>query len=297
LIRGKFHIFIVYLFSLEAVVVFIISKLLRRRIIIKDTHWYWPDTLPAKLFWPIAKFMVKHANLFFCSKIVMQYYRSAGISPRVKEAPVYTSVINYNREDVLRAKKLKEKIGHKKLVLYFGRLVRYKGASYLIRAFAKLLKEDSDVFLIIAGEGPEKERLKKMCNDLKLKNIWFTGYVKPEDKPMLFLACDIFVHPATYEKPEKTPEEWGLVVNEAMSVGKPVIVTTAVGAKEMVKRGVNGFIVPPGDVDALYRAIKVLLENDELRTKMGKMSKEIIKSYTPEVTMKKYDEAITYLQP
>jgi len=281
---------------LEAVVVFIISKLLRKPIIIKDTHWYWPDTLPAKLFWPIARFMVKHANLFLCSKIVAQYYRSSGISPRVKEAPVYASVINYNHEDVLRAKKLREKIGRKKIILYFGRLVRYKGASYLIRAFAKLLKESDDIFLIIAGEGPEKERLKKLCNELKLKNILFTGYVKHKDKPMLFLACDIFVHPATYEKPEKAPEEWGLVINEAMSVGKPVVITTAVGAKEIVRQGVNGFIVPPANADALYRVIKVLLEDDELRMRMGEMSKEIIKFYTPEVVLKKYDEAIIYLQ-
>ena len=75
-------------------------------------------------------------------------------------------------------------------------------------------------------------------------------------------------------------DPWGLTINEAMVAGLPVITTTNVGAQELI-RG-NGFVIPPRDSHALEVALAKLLNDDQLRHKMGEQSLEIIKDYTIE---------------
>ena len=192
------------------------------------------------------------------------------------------------------AKMLRESLKAKKVILYFGRLIKRKGVDYLIRAFAKLAREYNDVVLIIAGEGDEKRNLQDLCRELNIYDkVHFTGFVKEEDKAMYFIACDVFVCPSVTLG---MPEIWGIVVNEAMSVGKPVIATTAVGsAYDLVKNGINGFIVPERDIDALYRAMKLILGNNALMIRMGKESRKIIeKEFTPYHAFQSLDKVIKF---
>lgn len=126
---------------------------------------------------------------------------------------------------------------------------------------------------------------------MKVKNVVFIGAVSEDVKPGYFLAADIYVYPSiTLE----LPEEWPLGVVEAMSVGKPVIVTTAVGsAPDVVQHGVNGYIIPEKDVDASYNALKSLVLDKDLREKMGLASKKIVENaYTYEHAVKGLAEAI-----
>jgi glycosyltransferase involved in cell wall biosynthesis len=291
LLEQRYHLFITPLFFPEAIIIFILAKLSKKPLIVKDGHWYWPDTSLAKFLWPVFRCIAKYSNLLLVTKGAKVFWRSSKISTKIMVAPLYISLIQIRNEDLVHAEQFKKKFNNKKIILFFGRLVRYKGAEYLIKAFANLLKENNDVFLIIAGEGPEREKLEKLCIDLGINDsVFFTGFVRNEDKPAYFLMCDVFVHPAITEE---TPEEWGLVVNEAMSVGKPVVVTPAVGARELVIDGVNGYIVPEKNVDLLYKALKNILSNDELRTKMGREAKRTIESfYTHDHSVKILDKAI-----
>jgi glycosyltransferase involved in cell wall biosynthesis len=186
-----------------------------------------------------------------------------------------TSILEVEERHISTAKRLRESLKAEKVILYFGRLIKRKGADYLIRAFAKLVREHDDVVLIIAGEGDEKRNLQNLCRMLNVEDrVHFTGFIKEEDKATYFVACDVFVCPSVTLG---MPEIWGIVVNEAMSASKPVIITTAVGCSfDLVKHGVNGYIVPEKDVDALYIALKLVLGDENLRIKMGEASKRII---------------------
>jgi len=182
-------------------------------------------------------------------------------------------------EKILVSKSNLEVYKDKKVILYLGYLRKKKGVDYLIRAFKKLKTEGA--VLIIAGAGPEEEKLKSLAKDDE--NINFVGYVEGEEKSKYYSIADIFVLPTLHDP-------WGLVVNEAMYFGLPVITTDAAGASELIKG--NGFVVKAGDEEELRRAIEKLLNDDELRKEMGLKSKEIIKDYTVEHAVKAFNEAI-----
>lgn len=278
---------------LESVVALVFAKLLKKPLIVRETHWYWPNTIPSKLVYPINRFILSHATLIITPGIkAKKYCNLIGIpDEKVKIVPYYTSVLEIDSRNAALANSLKGKFGNKFVILYFGRLIKKKGLGYLIKAFARLRKEFEDIVLVIAGDGPEKRNLEKMRKDLKLNDVYFTGAIDEETKPAYFLLADVYVYPCiTLE----LPEEWPLGVVEAMSVGKPVVVTTAVGsAPDVVRHGVNGYIVPEKDSDALYSTIKKMLENRELRRNMGLRSKKIIeKAFTYDHAVKSLEEAI-----
>jgi len=278
LLKGNFRLFVTGITCPEAIIAFILSKLLRKPVVIIDCHWYWPNSVLSKLFWPIGRFVAKHATLLVGSGQVLKFWEMAKIlrkgGNRLRLLP-RVSTLKIEEKDVMLSGELRRKLGveRKIVLLYLGRLVKYKGVEYLISAFARISKENRNVVLLVVGEGSERPRLERMCTILRLNDVYFTGPVNDREKVAYFLLCDLFVHPAfTME----TPEEWGFSVNEAMSVGKPVIVTSAVGARELVNHGTNGYVVPEKDVDALYNAIKVIISDNGLRNEMGYAAKRTI---------------------
>jgi glycosyltransferase involved in cell wall biosynthesis len=276
LIKSNADLFMAELSDLSNIIAFVVSKMLRKPLITFDEHWYWQKTLPMRLLWPIARLIARHSYLIVPGTRAMKFWTLSGVpSKRMKIVHFDTSVLEIEARHVSAAKRLRESLKAEKVILYFGRLIKRKGADYLIRAFAKLAREYDDVVLIIAGEGDEKRTFKNLCRTLNVENrVRFTNFVKEEDKATYFIACDVFVCPSITLG---MPEIWGIVVSEAMSVGKPVIVTTAVGcSSDLVRPGVNGYIIPERDVDALYKALKTLLADENLRVRMGKASKEII---------------------
>lgn len=281
LIRGKYYLFVADARDPQGIVAFFISKLLRKPIIISDTFHSWPERLLAHLIWPFSRFVASHATVFSVpGRRGLRFWKSAGIPEgKIRITHTFMSTIEINDKHVSLAKQIKEKLGFRKTVLFVGRLVKEKGVEYLIKAFAKLSKETENVGLLIVGDGPERNRLETLCDNMGLANVLFAGFIEREELAPYYILSDIFVLPSINLK---INEEWGLVVNEAMSVGKPVVVTKAVGcAYELVKNGVNGFIVPQKNVEVLYKAVKKLINDDELRIRMGKESERIIaKAFT-----------------
>ena len=131
-------------------------------------------------------------------------------------------------------------------MLYLGRLEKEKGVEYLIQAFA-LLKADNAA-LVVVGDGSMREWLKALVVEHGLQDkTRFIGYVAPEETLTYYSIADCFVLPSVTMPNGKEP--WGLVVNEAMNQGVPVVVTDAVGAAAggLVQSGLNGFVVPERD--------------------------------------------------
>ncbi len=275
LIKGKYSLFTAHARDPQVIITFIISKLLRKPIIISDTFYMWSGSIRASLLWPFSRFVSFHATFFVVpSSRVMNFWKSAGIhAKKIRLSNTFMSTIKTNEKNVAKAIEIKEKLGYQKIVLSLGRLTEAKGLEYLIKAFARF-SEVKNVGLLIVGGGPDRNRLEALCKELKLSNVAFIGVVNSDDRDAYYLLSDIFVLPSIRLK---CHEEWGLVVNEAMSVAKPVVVSNTAGcAYELVKNGVNGYIVPEKNVEALYEAIKRLMTNDELRIQMGKEAERTI---------------------
>jgi 1,2-diacylglycerol 3-alpha-glucosyltransferase len=161
-------------------------------------------------------------------------------------------------------------------VLFVGRLVRGKGVFELLSAYAKLDERTREqVGLVYAGDGVARRQLEAQSASISPGMVRFAGFVQRDPLATYYALADMLVLP-TYNDP------WGLVVNEAMACGLPVIVSQVAGcAADLVKENWNGMLINPMDVSALAAAIDRIAENPELRAAMGTNSAELISSYSP----------------
>lgn len=157
-----------------------------------------------------------------------------------------------------------------RIVLSIGQFIPRKGFDVLLKA-AKELPQDVGVYLV--GGQPTEEYL-QLRENLGLHNVHFCGFQKKETLTLYYKAADVFVLP--------TREDiWGLVVNEAMAFGLPVVTTDrCVAGLELVEEGVNGYLVPVDDEQALAGAMNRVLSGDAGR--MGAAALETAGKYTIE---------------
>lgn len=124
----------------------------------------------------------------------------------------------------------------KTVFLFVGRLAPEKNVEILVDSYIELKKKNQNIALLIVGDGSEGEILKKRITDSHVKDVYFMGYTLFPEIVQYYKMADVFILPSIYEP-------WGLVVNEAMIMGLPVIVSDKVGCrKDLVVEGENGFI-------------------------------------------------------
>ena len=117
----------------------------------------------------------------------------------------------------------------------------------------------------------------------------FIDFVQKDALPQYYAIADVFVLPST-------EEVWGLVINEAMACGLPVISTDKVGASiDLIKQGVNGYVIPASDVDRLFESLEMILSDSKLKSSMGKASEEIINDFTISHAAKRFVRAIDFV--
>jgi len=163
----------------------------------------------------------------------------------------------------------KYKLKGKKVVLFSGKLTAQKGVFYLIEA-AQNIKGD----IYIIGDGPERKNLEDLVYKFNLHNVHFLGYMgddKKEELEEFYYRANVFVAPSVWDEP------LGLVILEAMVTKTPVIATRKGGIPLAVKDGVNGFLIRPKNSRQIAEACNKLLENKELRKKMGDAARETVK--------------------
>ena len=308
------------------IICFAIAKLRRKPYIVWSDRWICKKVkrpIFKKIYYRVDKMIIgyicRHADACVTSGGTKQkeYFVSLGvpenrifISPFLSDIP--SKSFDFKRLQQ-KMKKIEKELGveNKKVILCVARLIKRKGIDYLIKAFAKLKKEIEDVSLVIVGgedypglpkfmakfsRGAEfyGTELKTLCQALSIiEDVHFVGYVKSEDLPAYYLLCDLLVYPSIATS---YADAGCLSVSDAMYFGKPVISTDVVGfAYDLIKNGVNGFIVPEKNVDALYEAIKKIVFDPELRQKWGIESKRIIEEeFTYEHMIKGFKEAIEY---
>lgn len=183
------------------------------------------------------------------------------------------------REDLKRALGLADR----NVILYVGQFTERKGVFPLLDAFQRVAAKDARAGLLLVGNGPLKNALIARRDALGLTDrIVITDFVQKPELPRYYAAADLFVLPSYYDT-------YGVVVNEAMACGLPVVTTDRVGAAhDLVQQGVNGMIVPAGDADALAQALERILQDESLRRAMGKCSLQIIGGWTVELAAQNF---------
>ena len=204
------------------------------------------------------------------------YYRQYGAAEKALVRYPFTSV---SAEEVLdrpldRGEKLRirRELGmeERHIFLSVGQFIPRKGFDVLLEA-ARHLPKDMGVY-IVGGE-PTEEYLNKK-REYRLDNVHFVGFMTKQELRKYYFAADVFVLP--------TREDiWGLVVNEAMACGLPVITTTRCNAGlELVENGINGYLVEVEDAQALAQAMDTMVQADAAA--VGQAVLRTVRGYTLE---------------
>lgn len=161
--------------------------------------------------------------------------------------------------------------------LYVGRLAKQKGLFDLLDAFCRIREHNPEATLDLVGSGLLEEDLRQRARRLGIESaVAFLGIKTPEDIGRLLMSSAAMVLPSH-------TEPWGLVVNEALSFGCPVVVSDVCGCvPELVRDGVTGYSFPAGDVDALTNAMMSAAQLSKDRNDVARRCLEVIANFTPE---------------
>ena len=163
--------------------------------------------------------------------------------------------------------------------LFTGRLVKEKGVFDLLSAYDRLVNSFREqIGLVFVGDGPCRKQLESQAATVSQQTkatIKFAGFAQREQLAEYYALADVMILP-TYT------DTWGLVINEAMACGLPVIVSRAAGAAgDLVRDTWNGWLVPAGDVPALTAAMQSIASQPELRATMGANSLKHVMNFSP----------------
>lgn len=180
----------------------------------------------------------------------------------------------------------------KKIVLYFSYLSPYKGPDVLVNAMSKIIKHVPDAELVFAGKGVMRNELEMLSTSFGIeKNVRFAGFVDDDLKALYYKAADIFCLPSMM-----STECYPLTILEAMACGVPIVASKIGGIPDAVKEGENGLLVQARDSELLADAIIYLLENEDVREKMGNNGRKKVEWYSwdkiAEETEKVYEKVL-----
>lgn len=171
-----------------------------------------------------------------------------------------------------------------KTIFYVGRLEQRKGVKHLIHAFELLTQKDPDVSLIIAGDGPDRQKLEALAGDLHLQNVAFVGYVSDKEKIHYLRTSDIYCSPALYG------ESFGIVLLEAMATGTVVVAGDNPGYAS-VMNGLGAIsLVNPKHHAEFARRLGLLLRENDLRGLWRQWAAEQIPNYSYHHIVGQYEE-------
>jgi glycosyltransferase involved in cell wall biosynthesis len=163
---------------------------------------------------------------------------------------------------------------HAIVVLFCAKLQPWKRPQDLLRAFAQVANPDT--YLVFAGEGPQRAALEFEAKSLRIaERTRFLGFVNQSELPNVYTSSDIFVLPSE-------SEPFGVVVNEAMLCGCPVIVSDRVGAGfDLVREGETGFVFPAGNVTSLASVLRRALGDRQHLHEMGEEARGRMVHWSP----------------
>jgi glycosyltransferase involved in cell wall biosynthesis len=160
-----------------------------------------------------------------------------------------------------------------RIALYVGRLEDYKGIDVLLAAFSRFAEKEKDARLVIAGDGSLRGQIETIAANPE-RGVVYLGRLSGDDVLRAYLAADLVVLPSLFEP-------WGLVVNEAMACGLPVIVSDRVGcADDLIRHGETGLVVGAGSETELASAIGQLAQDEPVRHRMGQAAERLISNWT-----------------
>jgi glycosyltransferase involved in cell wall biosynthesis len=174
---------------------------------------------------------------------------------------------------------------HGEVILFLSRLIKEKGVYDLIESITTVSKEYKNVYFLFTGEGPERNRMEMICKEKGIeKEVRFTGHIQNANLLKVFSCADIFVLP-TYS------EGMPMVILEALAAGLPIISTPVGAIPDIIKDGINGFLIEPNSPKQLAEKILLLLHNEDIIKRIGEANVQLAKEeYDVKVILNKLEQ-------
>jgi glycosyltransferase involved in cell wall biosynthesis len=212
-----------------------------------------------------------------------RFYRSCGVPPRKLFASPYAvdnAAFAQQRSELLpRRRALRRELGFEgdlPVIVFSAKLIPRKRPLDLLSAYSRLIKEGRKAGLLVIGDGELRGELQGAIDRERLDRVVVAGFQNQSELARFYIAGDIFVLPAGFDT-------WGLVVNEAMLFEMPAVVTHMVGAGyDLVTPGETGLVYPAGDVDALTNCLRSLIDQPDVRRRMGQAARRRVETYAYE---------------
>jgi len=220
----------------------------------------------SKLYYYQAKTAINNADTVVAvserlKKIILE------ISPQSKNVQVVTNGID---RDWLEHKASASSSQKPLKILFVGRLSIEKGIEELLRAFLLLSTEHADCELVLVGENLMASWLETFLKKNKLQQrVKVTGAIDHSELPAFYKNASIFVLPSHMEG-------MPTVMFEAMGIGLPVIISDVGGVSEVIKNNVNGLLIKAGDWKDLYLKLKLLINDEKLRARLGAEARKTV---------------------
>lgn len=266
----------------------------RKPFILWASVWAQPRSLAHDATLPIIRRIYRHADAVVAyGEHVRRFV--AGIrgrdddvfvAPQAVEPELFAREVSAEEVESFRAR---HELGPRPVAIYAGRLVPEKGVGVLLDTWPQV---SAKAMLVLVGDGPLSDRAGE-TRDTRL-----LGPLPREELPVAYAASELALLPSI--PTARFLEPWGLVCNEAMHQGRPVVATTAVGAVAggLVRDRETGLVVPPEDARALATAVDRLCSDDALRARLGAAAREAVKPYTYDAMVDAFDRALaTAMRP
>jgi glycosyltransferase involved in cell wall biosynthesis len=173
------------------------------------------------------------------------------------------------------------------VILFVGKFQAKKQPARLLDAFLQV-RRLHPCTLMLVGAGELESELRQMVAARSIPDVIFAGFLNRSEIGRAYVAADLFVLPSAVN------ETWGMVVNEAMNYGLPVIVSDKVGcAPDLVANGNNGFVFDHRSAQELADSLAILVSDPGMRHRFGRRSLEIITQWSPQIAANGVVEAAT----
>jgi len=240
---------------------------------------------------PMGLSLNKADRLIAVSRASARFSRSLGfLEKRITVVPNGVDLSCFNGKIDAAVMREELGIGGEPLVVTASRLIKRKSPDLLISAFARVLKVVPDAKLAIAGSGREEDNLSRQIKGLNIMNsVFMVGGLPKEKVAKLMAAADVFVLPSKMES-------FPLSLLEASAAGVPVVCSNAGGVPEVFQDGFNAVLYPPGDDNAMAKAIICLIQDRKLAKTISVNAVETASRFTWEMaaerTLRVYEEVL-----
>lgn len=252
-------------------------------------------TKESKIKYLLKKFVISKATSIFGNGQVSKEYFSKQFKYNVDS--IYNQYLTVDidriiaigdRKEIIR-QQLREKYNipqSSRTIMYSGRLIKRKNVDKIIEAINSL-SDKEEYTLLIVGDGEEKESLKTLIEKVNV-NVVFTDFIEEQDKLFeYYFMADTLILPSE-------DEPWGLVINEAMAAGLPVIASDECGAyMDLVSNDKNGYVVSAGSVQDIANSLNNIFYSKEKKCELGTNSLEMISKWKFVDSRKSFEKMIT----